>query len=232
MMIRAAARIAAAFAAFLDPAWLAAATVGAVLAALSGGARAAPAAPAPQAIQQVAEQTIKRLDLQTEFPQGAEPFHLTLPPEVLWLVIAVAVAVLAYGLRDLLPFGRMTQGDAWQSDDVAAAAGAGGSPAVILQMADDLAANGRFAEAMHVLLLRALADIRHRLDEQFADSLTSREILRGTRLREETRAPLRDVVTRVELTYFGDRPAAQADYLACRASFNDFARSLEGSAPA
>ena len=48
------------------------------------------------------------------------------------------------------------------------------------------------------------------LDEQFADSLTSREILRSTRLSDAGRASLRDIVNRVEWTYFGEHPAALA----------------------
>ena len=44
------------------------------------------------------------------------------------------------------------------------------TPEVVLGAADELAAQGRFVEAMHVLLLQALADIRRRLDEEFADS--------------------------------------------------------------
>ena len=43
---------------------------------------------------------------------------------------------------------------------------------------------------------------------------------------------VRDVVARVELTYFGRHPAVLADYTACRESFNALARSLYGSAPA
>jgi hypothetical protein len=85
---------------------------------------------------------------------------------------------------------------------------------------------------MHVLLLQALAEIRVRLNEQFADSLTSREILRSKQLSDELRHPLRDVVNRVEWTYFGEHPAEQNDYLACRSSFAALARSLYGSAAA
>jgi hypothetical protein len=189
------------------------------------------AAPTPEAIQQAAERSIRRLDLQTEFPKIEQPFRLSLPPEVLWVVVAIALGLLVYALRDLLPFARMAS-DAWQGDEATTQDGGGANPTVVLQAADELAASGRFVEAMHVLLLRALSDIRHRLDEPFSDSLTSREILRSSRLREETRTPLRDVVSRVELTYFGDRPAAQADYLACRESFNALTRSLEAGAPA
>ena len=68
------------------------------------------------------------------------------------------------------------------------------------------------------------------LDEQFADSLTSREILRSTKLSDAGRAALRDIINRVELTYFGQHPAALADYAACRASFNALAHSLHGTA--
>jgi len=43
---------------------------------------------------------------------------------------------------------------------------------------------------------------------------------------------LRDIITRVEWTYFGRHPAAQADYAACRDSFNSLARALHGTAAA
>jgi hypothetical protein len=85
---------------------------------------------------------------------------------------------------------------------------------------------------MHVLLLQGLADIRARLDEQFADSLTSREILRSTKLSDAGRISLRDIINRVEWSYFGEHPAAQPDYAACRASFNALATALHGGTPA
>ncbi len=67
----------------------------------------------------------------------------------------------------------------WTADESVPGDAAGRPPEVVLGAADELAAEGRFVEAMHVLLLQALADMRRRLDEQFADSLTSREILRA-----------------------------------------------------
>src|ERR1051326_5541472 len=98
-------------------------------------------------------------------------------------------------------------------------------------VAGALAAQGRFAEAMHVLLLHALAVIRRRLDEPFADSMTSREILRSRQLPDSLRAPLREVVGRVEWSYFGEHPAADDDYAACRASFAALAQALHGARP-
>jgi hypothetical protein len=192
------------------------------------------AAPAqtPQDIQKLTEQTIRRLDLQTELPRGQEPmrFSIKLPDQVLWVIIAIALGILLYAFRDMIPILRMGRGGAWSGgestpDEVKARA-----PAAVLGAADELAAAGRFVEAMHVLLLQSLADIRARLDEQFADSLTSREILRSTKLSDTGRHSLRDIVNRVEWTYFGEHPADRTDYDACRASFNALAQALHGNA--
>jgi ectoine hydroxylase-related dioxygenase (phytanoyl-CoA dioxygenase family) len=132
----------------------------------------------------------------------------------------------------MLPILRWGRGGAWTTDDEAPGEGEARAPAVVLGAADELAAEGRYVEAMHVLLLQGLADIRARLDEQFADSLTSREILRSTKLSDAGRTSLRDIINRVEWTYFGEHPAALPDYVACRASFNALATALHGGVPA
>ncbi len=192
------------------------------------------AAQSPQEVQKTAEQVIRKLDLQTTLPRDPERprFNFQMPGEVLWLVIAVGLGVLIYAFRDYIPIWRWGQGGAWTPDETAAGSGEARAPAAVLGAADDLAAEGRFVEAMHVLLLQSLADIRAGLDEQFADSLTSREILRSsTRLSEAGRASLRDIVNRVEWTYFGEHPAALSDYEACRASFNALVQTLHGTVP-
>ena len=195
--------------------------------------RGSVAAQSPQEVQQLADQAIRRLDLQTTFPVVPElPRLFSLPAEVLWIVIGVAAAVMLYAFRDLIPMLRSPQGDDWMSEEAFGGGGKAGSPAAALGAADELAAAGRFVEAMHVLLLQGLAAIRSGLDEEFADSLTSREILRRARLPDPGRTSLRDIVSRVELTYFGQYPAALADYEACRASFNTLTQALHGSAPA
>jgi hypothetical protein len=192
------------------------------------------AAQTPRQVQQAADDAIRKLDLQTEFPRAAEPlnFHLDLPPEVLWIVIAIALGALLYAFRDQIPIWRSGAGGAWAQEDSALGEGSPGNQAVIIEAADELAARGQFVEAMHMLLLHGLAHIRARLDQQFSDSLTSREILYSSNLPEAARTSLRDVVNRVELTYFGQRPAGLADYTACRQSFNALERSLYESAAA
>jgi hypothetical protein len=192
------------------------------------------AAQTPQQVQALAEQAIRRLDLQTELLREPEPFsfQFSLPPETIWLIVIIGVGVLLYAFRDMLPMLRAGSGGAWRGDETAPAAANSASPGAALGTADDLAADGRFVEAMHVLLLHALAEIRLRLDEQFADSMTSREILRSKQLPDALNRPLRDVVNRVEWTYFGEHPAAREDYLACRSSFSALAQALAGSAAA
>jgi len=209
--------------------WVAAGLAGVAALALSRGHVVAQA---PQDVQQLADQAIRRLDLQTTFPVVPELIRFALPSEVLWIVIGIAAAVMLYAFRDLIPMLRSPQGDDWMSEEAFGGGGKAGSPAAALGAADELAAAGRFVEAMHVLLLQGLAAIRSGLDEEFADSLTSREILRRARLPDPGRTSLRDIVSRVELTYFGQYPAALADYEACRASFNTLTQALHGSAPA
>jgi hypothetical protein len=183
-------------------------------------------------VQKAADGAIRRLDLQTEFPRVPEPtnFDFHLPPETLWIVVALAVAILLYTFREqlmALRFGAGTQAWAEQEGEPSPTPG---NEALLLEAADELAAAGRFVEAMHVLLLQGLGYIRQRLNQQLSDSLTSREILYSTNLPQGARAPLRDVIARVELTYFGERPAGLADYTACRESFHALAQALQGSA--
>lgn len=192
------------------------------------------AAQTPDQVQALARQAIQRLGLQTELLRQPEPFrwNINLPPETLWLVVALGVGMLLYMFRDMIPMLRIGRDTAWTADEIGAAETGQPAAGMALGAADELAAQGRYVEAMHVLLLQALAEIRVRLNEQFADSLTSREILRSKQLSDELRHPLRDVIGRVEWSYFGEHPAEQNDYLACRSSFAALARCLYGSAAA
>jgi hypothetical protein len=211
---------------------LAAAWLAAVLAA---GAMTGPlAAQTAQQIQSAAEQAIRKLDLQTELPREPRPWtvpwHFDMPTWVLWAVIALAIVILVFVFRDSIPLWNRGWQRARTTDAASPGAASAGDDMMALAAADELAAAGRFADAMHLLLLQGLTEIRRRLDQQFADSLTSREILRGSTLSNKARASLRDIVGRVELTHFGHYPAAGGDYAACRASFQALSQSLVGIA--
>ena len=192
------------------------------------------AAQTPEQVQALAQQAVRRLDLQTELVRQPEPFQwdINLPPETLWVIVIFGVGMLLYLFRDMIPMFRIGRDAAWTGDETHAAETGQPASGMALGAADELAAQGRYVEAMHVLLLQALAEIRARLNEPFADSLTSREILRSKHLSDDLRQPLRDVVGRVEWSYFGEHPAEQNDYLACRTSFAALARSLYGGAAA
>jgi hypothetical protein len=203
--------------------------VGAVLLVLTLALPAAPLrAQAPPDAQSAAEQAIRRLDLQTEMPREPELPRIQLPPELAWLMALIGIGLLIYMFRDMLPAWAFGGRGAWTPEEEAAAGAAAKPPERVLAAADELARQGRFVDAMHVLLLQGLADIRRHLGEQFADSLTSREILRSTKLSDEGRGPLRDIIARVEWTYFGNYPAERSDYAACRASFDALMRALHG----
>ena len=184
--------------------------------------------------REAAAVAIRSLDLQTELPRepAPPPWHFRLPPEVFWLALIVGLAALIYAFWEELPIWRLGWRRGWSDGAEGAAALEGDTPEEVAAAADDLARQGRFGEAMHALLLQSLADVRRRLDEQFADSLTSREILRSTRLPSEGREPLREIIARVERTYFGEYAAGPQDYVACREQFSELARALHAAAPA
>jgi hypothetical protein len=191
-------------------------------------------------IEKRAAETIARLRLQTELPTGDLPDNgwtinlpeINLSADWVWVVLVVGVIVLLYSIRDELPWLRFGRQSQWTGDGGEGGAAAAGHTHGAPVAADELARDGRYVEAMHVLLLNALAEIRRRVGEHFADSLTSREILRRANLPGDGRALLRDLITRVELSYFGAYPAEQQDYLACRRSFDLLLRSLPAEAPA
>jgi hypothetical protein len=190
-------------------------------------------------IEEAARKAIADLNLQIELPADPSPggwwwdfdlpaINFNLPAInfstwILWAAIVVAVALALYSVRDDLPsliFGHSKRWRNADGEDSGANPGASPMPAAVT--ADELARQGSYVEAMHVLLLRAFAEMRDRLRTDFAASLTSREILRRAKLPEISKASLRDIITRVELSYFGAHPAADRDYAACRESFDRF----------
>ncbi|HZB94283.1 MAG TPA: DUF4129 domain-containing protein, partial [Stellaceae bacterium] len=192
-------------------------------------AAGAAAAATRDEIARATRATIAGLDLQLDLPREPEPasWHLTLPPELLWgVAILGGLLVLYFFLREIIPGLRRSPRDAgWHDGD--AESGGATVPEAVAIAADELARQGRFAEAMHLLLFEALAAMRRR-DQVFAESLTSREILRRVRLSEAGSASLRDIVARVEWSYFGEHPAGAEDYRHCRDSFDRLAAALQG----
>jgi hypothetical protein len=187
----------------LPPVWLA---LGLALALGSGASAFAQSAPTPAKpdFAELSKGIVSSLDLQTAFPNAA----------------------VASGSEPWLAsdFSRVLL---W-------AAVAIGVVVIALYLRDILPGGGlaRRRDAMHVLLLQALADMHRRLDVALADSLTSREILRRAKVSPLAKSALQEIIGAVERAYFGDHPAGESDYLSCRTNFATFVGALNSGAPA
>lgn len=93
----------------------------------------------------------------------------------------------------------------------------------LLADADALAAQGLYAEAAHLLLLRSVQDIEQRQPRAVRVSLTTREIARLKALPEAAR-PAFDLIGRmVERSLFGGAPVDAQDFADCRQAYQAFA---------
>jgi hypothetical protein len=202
-----------------------------------GDARAADQATPGQA----AAAAVRDDDIQTELPNAVPPPEPAGAPfslsgsalnVSLWIAILCAAAVLAYFIADILPRGGIARRSRWGTAPDAADPLAPRGGEAVPAAADQLAQQGRFAEAIHALLLQGLSDVRKRLDLRFADSLTSREIVRRGGLPGGAQRALRDIVERVERAYFGTHPTGAEDYRACREHYEALRQALREGARA
>lgn len=92
-----------------------------------------------------------------------------------------------------------------------------------------LAAQGRYGEATHVLLLRTIQTLAEH--QRIPPSLTSREIVGQLELGEEPDQALQRLVEVVEVSHFGGQEADRTTYEACVEAFEALRSSLARSAP-
>ena len=88
------------------------------------------------------------------------------------------------------------------------------------------AEDDNYIEAIHILLLQSLSEMRKRLSNPIADSLTSREILGRLELPERGLTAFADIVKQVEVSYFGPYIPQKDDYSACLWSYNTLTEVL------
>jgi hypothetical protein len=167
-------------------------------------------------------------EIQKERPAETPPqpqrdhFHLKLPAWVPYAILGlVGLGVLFLIIRLAVRY-RRPQTDVAAKQAPAAAAGKALPPGPAahdptFDEVDALAAAGAFAEAIHKLLLLAVARLRPRLESGMQPSLTSREIMRRAKLPGAAATAFGRLVGAVELTLFGLHPANAAIYAACRA---------------
>lgn len=167
-------------------------------------------------------------DYQTELPRARVPvaFDLPLGPlEVLlrilfWAGLAVLVFLaVSWLVRRLSSPPR---------DPEVAPAGAAVPVVIPIASAEALAAEGRWAEAIHALLLETLEALSRAA--RLAPSLTSREIVARVPLPLRARDALSGLVLAVEVSRFGGAVAGERDYRECLGRFHAFLDTYRGAA--
>ena len=206
--------------------------------ALFGGAVAQSGGYDAEEVRQSRDRVLSDSRYQTERPEPEqrpefEPF--TIPPwlakTIFWAVIVGVVALVLFFLfnllldyaRDRTAFKRNRDRpvEAIQRVDTPLAERRRADPGTLAE-ADRLAAEGRFGEAIHLLLLVAMARLHRELGPRVAPAMTGREVLRLPALPGATVAPLTRMVQLSEINHFGGRRAAEPDYRDCRADFLRF----------
>lgn len=94
---------------------------------------------------------------------------------------------------------------------------------VLLEDADKLAVEGRYAEAAHLLLHRSLDHVRDFRPKALRPAVTSRELAASEDLPGAARAAFSHIAEVVEHSFFGARGVDQAAYADCRRSYEAFA---------
>ncbi len=186
------------------------------------------AAEAPERIRERAAAILAGGGYQTRLPPPLALPGLSLPlgplaillRVLLWTAFGVIVVLAVTWLaRRLAPTAR---------DDAAPEAPAAAPPQIPIAGAEALAAEGRFGEAIHALLLETLEALSRAA--RLAPSLTSREIVARVRLPPPARDALSGLVLAVEVSWFGGASPGEAEYRTCLGRFHAFLDSYRRAA--
>ncbi|MEH3048081.1 DUF4129 domain-containing protein [Sphingomonas adhaesiva] len=152
---------------------------------------------------------------------------------VLWTMLAVLALLVVAAVVARLREGAWRLPWRWRRATVAAAA-ADVDPASDwtpdaaparrwLEQADALASEGRFAEAIHHILLRSVDDIARRRPRLVRPALTSRDLARAEAIPAAPRRLFADLAAVVERSLFGGRAVDAGEWERCRAAYAEFA---------
>ncbi|HEX7758130.1 MAG TPA: DUF4129 domain-containing protein [Caulobacteraceae bacterium] len=141
-----------------------------------------------------------------------------------WVGVAAIVALLVFLiLREVLGvrFSRRRRANArvqpvdWRPEAWKAKA--------LLEDADRLAEEGRYDEAVHLILYRSIDDIEGRRPRLVRPALTARDIAALEGVPGAARAAFAQIARVVEASFFGGRDVDRAAFAACRKAYEDFA---------
>ncbi len=163
------------------------------------------------------------LDALGEFLRFLGPFLQIFFYVVLAAIVCALVYLIITSLMgvELPSFGRKKKTDAqagapeWRPDEAKAR--------VLLEDADQLAGEGRYAEAARLLLHRSLDDVRTYRPTVVKPALTSRELAVSESLPDAARQAFSHIARVVETSYFGSGGVDQGAYAECRRAYEAFA---------
>ena len=148
----------------------------------------------------------------------------------LWTVIALAAASLIWLAYQRIRYGewrlprrRSSRGTPTEMIEEQAWAPEAAPARAWLNEADVLAAQGRFAEAIHHLLVRSVEDIARRRPRLVRPALTSRELAASDAIPPSARDLFAGIARLVEKSLFGGRPVDAQDWDRARTAYADFA---------
>ncbi len=151
---------------------------------------------------------------------------------LMWVAIAAAVVIVALVLWQVIsplvldPRGARAKASAGETDWTPDA----GEALALLEDADRLAAEGRYAEATHLLLRRSVGQIAAARPGLLEPSSTAREIAELPALSEAARGAFALIAGRVERSLFALRSLSADDWHAARAAYADFALAARQNA--
>ena len=200
--------------------------------------------PIPQAAAHAHAALMKHSELQFDFPKFVPPkppdwlvklleflgwlFKPLAPymPYVWWAILAAAIGLIVFLVtrslirRGFLPFSKRVGGAGepepqWRPTAETAR--------LLLSDADALAVQGRYAEAIHLILLRSIQEIAQRRPTILKPALTSREIGGLRELPEAARVAFAFIARIVERALFAGREVGQREYAESREAYERFA---------
>lgn len=158
---------------------------------------------------------------EVQLPSGGGFDGGPLAQVLFWVAVVLAAAGLLY-----LIASRVTGWQRRGRDEAAADDGwqIGEEPARrLLGDADALAAEGRYAEAVHLLLHRSIEEIDRRRPATVRKALTSRDIAASPVLPAGPAAAFAAIVGAVERSLFARRALGAEDWAECRGAYQRFA---------
>jgi hypothetical protein len=162
----------------------------------------------------------------SRFPPGG--FWRNVPKILLFCSITIIAAIIIFNLKDNLWSYSRTKKLVFADDEKRSGASAVRRMEHAQIEADDLARSGSFAEAIHILLLRSVGEMRNRISSPIAESLTSRELLRNLELSPDEREVFKTIVGSVEVSHFGGYEPGEDEYRSCRRCFDALTELLRG----